>query len=118
MKVKQNSLCMLFMRVFFWSKNSYAIFFIFKNLKNSGLIPKLKDEREGREIERGCLVEVMKKKKKKIKSFLRLEDKTSREEIGQGLHNYIFLHRATSLQSSPLPLPQARFDLRYLCLPF
>lgn len=38
------------------------LFFTFKNLKNSGLIPKLKDEREGREIEHGCLVEVMKKK--------------------------------------------------------
>lgn len=61
-KVEQNSLCMLFIRVFFHQK-IHMLFFTFKNLKNSGLIPKLKDEREGRETEHGCFIEVMKKKK-------------------------------------------------------
>ena len=54
---------MLFIRVFFGQK-MHMLFFTFKNLKNSGLIPKLKDEREGKEIEHGCLIELMKKKKK------------------------------------------------------
>lgn len=62
-KVEQNSLVCF--SLFFYQKISYAIC-TFKNLKNSGMIPKLKDEREGKEIEHGFLIEVM---KKKIKSF-------------------------------------------------
>lgn len=103
---------------YFFGQKIHMLFFYFQKFEK--FWPHSKTKRwKGRERNRAWLLgRSDEEKKKKIKSFLRLEDKTSREEIGQGLHNYIFLHRATSLQSSPLPLPQARFDLRYLCLPF